>query len=527
MFAIITLLAALVCTENADGTWTCSSDGPSLGPDSGIVEDSEGAYVCTNCTAISSNECERIKNLVIDKSSIIISNCVATVNQLDQFDYELIDLHNSFSDFVPCPYTLVYTISQLKSQYGLASADNSQILAHIRDVVLPQWQATANYSFTQLNPDLKNSTANAYLYTLHAELCGIWSCSYSIAIKMLDEINSLRSSYFTVWDKIFSSLNEAQSIASEAQLVSCASCKLGVSSSGGGGGGSSGSETGCLECYLAQLRQINSNLDAIKSYLLQIKNDLYQFKTDFNREIQNLLDQIEELNYTANRIDDYLEIDQKQYLIKIKEAVISMTNQVHYFDDYILADFYKDHSDQQFDMNVAISEIPDGGGSTWENLTWFSRVEALLGAAAGFGTSSPSEDVDTSILNDYDQAIAEVEADSSGTDARESITTVFESLGDVLEVFNIFEGVSEPSEIFLLQDAPLPLHSSSDTAEITIQLPDTPALISFLRFVRYAFIAFYWFVALVGFAFAVVKLYSTVVSILRWSSSFLGTVFGG
>lgn len=529
MFATITLLAALICTENADGTWTCSSDGPSVGPDSGIVVDPSGSYVCTNCTAISSNECERIKHMVMSNCDAIVTAALNTRGYARDLEDQIQSLVTTFSAFTDCPYHYSNSQSDLNSQPGFDSSLSSISLRNedLWNKMDSAWQTSPNFAVVNVSTVPPSSFVN-YLSMVRSvdHLVGLWQSSFAVAQNSIQQLTNALATIQGVYNGTYRSEATATDLYLQVRdTVSCAPCTLGSSSGGGGG---SGSQTGCLDCYLNHLSRMDSNLDSINDALQALKPQMETYMIRVRSVIERNFDiPLSSLSNLVSRIDDYLQIDQQQYLTTINAAVSSMTNQVHYFDDYILADFYKDHLDQEFDINQAIAEIPEGGGDTWENLTWFSRVEALLGAAAGFGTSSPSDEVDSSILNDYDQALGDVEADSSGIEARQSITTVFESLGDVLEVFNIFEGVSEPSEIFLLRDAPLPLHSSSDTATITIQVPDAPALISFLRFVRYAFIAFYWFVALVGFVFAVVKLYSTVVSILRWSSSFLGNVFGG
>lgn len=528
MFANILLLAALICTENADGTWTCSSDGPSLDPDSGIVIDPEGNYTCTNCIAISSNECDRIKSMVISNCDEIIGATLDTRGYATNLREQLQSLLTTFSNFEECPYHYSSDTGDITNQPGFDSSfeTSTDKYEDLWNKMVSAWESSPNYGIVAIQAVPPESYSVRNMWKSVNYLVGLWQASYAVAQNTTNQLNRALS---TIQD-VINGTRRAQSSAEDIYTqtldsVTCAPCTLGSSTGGGGG---SGSQTGCLDCYLNYLSSMDSNLDSINDALQALKPQLETYITRVRSVIERNFDTpLSSLSNLVSRIDDYLQIDQQQNLITIKEAVISMTNQVHYFDDYILADLYKDHLDQQFDMNQAISEIPEGGGDTWDNLTWFSRVEALLGSVAGFGSSISSDEVDSSILDDYDQAMGVVESDSSGNEARQSITTVFESLEDVLNAFNIFEGVSEPSQIFLLDRADLPLHSSSDTASITIQVPDTPALITFLRFVRNAFIAFYWFAALVGFAFAVVKLYSTVVSILRWSSSFLGTIFGG
>lgn len=123
--------------------------------------------------------------------------------------------------------------------------------------------------------------------------------------------------------------------------------------------------------------------------------------------------------------------------------------------------------------------------------------------------------------------MAAVEADSAGNTARESVSGLFETLEDVFDSLNIFGSVSEPSYLTLLDSAALPLHGSSGTAAVTVSVPDIPAIFTFLRFIRYAFIAFYWILALISFVFAVIWLYRSIVSLIRWATNFIGSIFAG
>lgn len=61
---------AVECHPNGDGTWTCSGEGSSYQPT--IVTNVVG--VCTNCVAMSPEECQEIKSLIRAKSNSILYN---------------------------------------------------------------------------------------------------------------------------------------------------------------------------------------------------------------------------------------------------------------------------------------------------------------------------------------------------------------------------------------------------------------------------------------------------------------------
>lgn len=541
---LVPLLAALHCEQISENVWECTAD------DSGGWEDhypvepdpsNPGSYICTNCISISSTECESIKTTLLGEVSSILSQVQTSQSLVSDTKTNLRALIDDLGRFVSCPYSFIENNRDFDSQPGYDSS-LSTVPARLSDFwnkMKSAWHNSANYQFLGIEPhDPSGFTWAPVKYSANY-LVGVWECSYRTA----NSVNAGISDLLNTLDNAERSLNDVSDVSIpllnyNISSVSCAPCSL--SSSGGSGGsgdsgdsGETGTETGCLTCYTKYLKSLDESVDSINNHVHEINTKVSTFIDDVTDAIKDNLDiPLSSISNTIQRIDDYLRVDQDRLLDSIRSAVVVISNEVsdiqnNFYTSFKRADEFKNLDNQEFSLVEAIKEIPQGGDSVWSRLNWFSRMEALLASIAGFGTNTAdvASEVSSEVMEEYDQNMASVRSDSSGLAAREQISTAMDSVSSVLQSFQIFDGVHEPEAIRLLDAADVPFLSGANGAQLTIEMPNVPAIYSFLRFVRYAFIALYWTASLLSFFFSLLGLYAGVVSLVKWASQFLGSVF--
>lgn len=540
---IIPLFALLTCTEITQNVWECRSDDTGYYPGmEGVDTDDDGNYICTNCVQISESECLSLKQS-------IVSALDTSFRSLDSIDSNsqsaLVAISNKIellSGIDQCPYHYCTTaqMSEISDQPGYDSSlpTTAARLSAFWSTAIETWQGSNNSLLFSGSIPSPSSFANAsYVTRALNYLVGVWDCTYSAAVEILPDLHQTLDLYLQPIPALSQSVrDELGPIGDRVQQVTCSPCTLGNANSGGGGsvgGDQSGVETGCLSCYLDRLDDISETLSYIDNRVESIETKLSQYIDDVKDKIKDNLDiPLSSISNVVQRIDDYLRVDQDQLLDSIRSAVIVISNEVSdiqhdFYEAFKRADESKNLDDEEFDLVEAINEIPNGGDSVWSRLNWFSRMEALLGSIAGFGTNTTdvSTEIPSEFLQEYDTNISSVNSDSSGLAARDQISGAMDTISSVLDSFRIFDGVYEPESIRLLDSSELPFLSGDNGVQLTVEIPEVPAIYSFLRFARYAFIALYWSAALLAFFFALLGLYTGVVSLIKWASQFLGSVF--
>lgn len=346
------LLAVITCTELSDGSWICQGDSYTG------IDEINGEYVCTNCTAISPEQCVLVRQSVLDYIDSV-------TNQLSSLESNIYDAHDtvdslksSLGSFTPCPYDEIVVTGSGAMNGALGAAGYTTTstgrLAYA-EFLLSEWHSTENYNVTRYDPVLLNpgqGLTQAAAYAFHNELVAAWKCSYQVAQNYFPTVESAYFRVADARDAVPDIRSAALSARSYASSVTCAPCTVGST-------GGSGSTTGCLECYLQYLRSLDSNIGRMLDSVNTIKQSVSVLGGNITNQINSLIRLQSNFYNQFNRTDN---ANNQQRLGSIVSEDLAVFGQ-------------------------GFNE------SAFNDLPWFKRVELLLYKVAN-PTNAPVEQID-------------------------------------------------------------------------------------------------------------------------------------
>lgn len=533
LISSLLMVAAITCTPNADGTWTCSGTGIE---DIEGVEETEGGYICTNCVQMSSNDCVRLSQEILDqtnqaymslqglysKTSDLLSTLQATIQKYYDFvdsPYEYITGNSGWSIYYPEDYATKTSSREINNIYFLEN-------------ILPAWHKTENYKICQLDPPIiayGTIPTTVQISASHNTLVGIWKCSYTMAQQNASDLMTTYRQVEQLQTSITAIDNSVVTIREQAESITCSPCKLTTASGEGGGEGSgTGSETGCLECYLNALTQIKEVLERISSYLYSIEQEISKLRADMNDKLKSILDKMDDFSETVDRIDDYLTIDQSNMLSRITVNVEAFGEITNLFARYFRSFNATTDSDLKSTLDKVIGQNNEFDFEAYNETTnWFTRVEILLAMNAGLNVTNEVAQ-NGSIeeeMKDYDTALTEYEQNTEQSEAETSITDFIRTWDEIANAFRFWDNLEEPTEIWLMQSKTLDIGSKKGSLTVNVQAYESPVVRDVLRHIRVGFrILWYALGALVVFLIGA-KLWRTVVDAIKWLIQLLATIF--
>lgn len=401
------VLAAIVCVDNGDGTWTCSGDSDY----EGVTTNETGGTVCTNCVNMTPAECQSKKQALIDLGNQIqqLSDTLGyAFHDTIGFTYDQISAYRAFTDY---PYTMDFNNPQPSANtyaYSILGVstitNNNQFLEAVRKLIT-EWTATTNYYVVQSSPVVPTSATRATVNTWIFEVSSLWHGSFQLAQSAIATLESIYGDLLNEQNLNQQVLTKSYDVISRAESITCSPCQLSDGSSGGG----SGVQTGCLECYLVFLRRYQEQLDHLNDQTAATTNILNQILGSVNSGL-GYLGSIS--NHVA-RIDDYLWTDQSNKLANVEQAIIVISNNIDSIQKYYYHTFsnasdissgvyYDPGVGNPQDFEQVLNNVfnnPQGFDlDLYQKFSWFERVEMLLADIAGIASSTnPSSLSDQSI----------------------------------------------------------------------------------------------------------------------------------
>lgn len=479
------ILAAIVCVDNGDGSWTCSGDSDY----EGVTTNETGGTVCTNCVNMTPAECQSKKQALIDLGNQIqqLSDTLGYAFQSTiGFTYDQIDAYRSFTDF---PWSMIY--NQPYSDVSLdpvgflvgVSSPTLQDYNNAISILFNAWHTSTNNSIVNVSfTTYTGSTANgarSFLNRRYNEISGLWHGSYMLAQSAISTLQAIYGDLLNEQSLNQQILFKSYDVVSRAESITCAPCQL---SDGEGGG--SGVQTGCLECYLVFLRRYQEQLDHLNDQTAATTNILNNILGSVNSGL-GYLGSIS--NHVA-RIDDYLWTDQSNKLANVEQAIIVISNNIDSIQKYYYHTFsnasdissgvyYDPGVGNPQDFEQVLNNVfnnPQGFDlDLYQKFSWFERVEMLLADIAGIASSTnPSSLSDQSI----DQVTSAAQRFESLSDLPSQGAASIMSNGRSLQnlssqISGLFP--SQPSSIVLLEarywigDADLTLNVDSSIVQFS------------------------------------------------------------
>lgn len=356
----LALFAAIVCTPQPDGSWICSGDGGAAGGGQ-VVTNVVG--VCTNCTAMSPEDCQSIKNsiqLYLQEGMETLSDSRQEVNDSLSDIQSVLEEGDSFTPVTQWSASSgsgpVNTAPQF--QYGLGSAGSSIF--------------TGSYP---LGGTANNSIVNYYQQAVKPSLQSAENHLYHV----LFGINSTYNTLSSISDNVLSRVN-------------CSACT--ASFDGDPLETNSPPSSGSCPCD-EQMKALNklvkdeispriSSIDdnvKLLTNIVSIAREQFEIVKVGMHNISNLL----------LRLDDYVldDFSQRVYQIRFDVNYIAsnLRQRVSFIDQqysnstfYVSLDGEKDIDIQNLESQL-LTDTDEGPSFDWgeyKNLTWFGRVEYLL-----------------------------------------------------------------------------------------------------------------------------------------------------
>lgn len=528
------MVAAITCTPNADGTWTCSGTG--IGDIAGVEETPDG-YVCTNCVNMTTNECVKLKNelkIQLERVSSEVSHSLAEAGDLLYKIEQQLLLYN---DIQYCPYEYITRTDGWGVYYpnNLITTGAYRLVNynHFVNNILPNWQNTPNYQIVNLNPpsiSFKDTPHTYQLTALHNSLVALWKSSYEMGMQAGNDINTINEQVSSVRSGLYHAQEETSVMTYQIDSITCESCKLTLGDSEGDGeGGETGSEAGCLECYLKALADIKDVLDRISSYLYSIEQEITKLRSDMNDKLKSILDKMDDLSESFERLDDYLRIDQSNLLSRITVNVEAFGEITNLFSRYFHSFNATSDSDLKSTLNKVIGADNKFNFEAYQATTnWFTRVEILLAMNAGLHTTNNVEDTEEDFddkMKDYDDALSSYEQETEQETAEKSITDFVRTWEEIAAAFRFWDNLEEPTEIWLMQSKTLDIGSVKGSLTVNVKSYEAPVVRDVLRHIRVGFRVLWWSLGAFVVFMIGTRLWSTVVDAIKWLIHLLATIF--
>lgn len=422
------------------GDFSSSAEVPVEDPSSG--GGGGGTNVCTNCTAMTVQQCEQHKTNVLEYAAITRAS----------FDQALADLGNAKND-----------LSFVKSQLEGLKVEGDAFVPG--DSTLNSWGSSSaerviNLLSTQqgsyLFPD--NSSAGSISIQAHNYVGGVGSIYnyYNQAVKpaltsaetYIDKVDDEIS--FAI-DNMTSAVGDLNSLTTYVQNdIVCSVCQSAGGGGGSGGGGSGDDDDddgggGSGGCPCAEV------LNHILQVLMDMQQDLKTIKTKINRwdsiidqinaNIASISSDVYKIRRTTDLMDDFFRDDTELNFAKLIEHTLTLSNSVFsgslslppnlYWTDYTNATQLLDAQGDNFDWAEKGSTISTATGQwridfgEYEQLNWFQRIEYLLGNIAGiFNPTSGVSDVDFSQEDKANQDLVKDQLSQDTFDLDSQVTPV-------------------------------------------------------------------------------------------------------
>lgn len=403
VFAFIPLfLAQVVCVDNGDGSWTCTGSGIP-----GVTTNAQGQATCTNCVNMSPAECREKRNSLITD----LSNLEIDLQGLVSFASEkagevgmMADDFRGFTDYPHSYYGSTYSASNLQSFLASVTGSSGNNASNRQAAVT---QLVYEYN----DSDNSDYTGDYYMpssfsandaWATHQGVYGFWHGSYMVGSQVAPALDRASSALGQCAQQANSMQSDVVSILSTAESINCAPCVLGD----GDGGGGSGTQVGCLECYLVFLRRYTEQLDLLNVQVSALTNIQMRILSEV-KDINSILPSI---SNHVGRIDDYLWTDQSNMLANVEAAIIVISNNVdtiqqYYFhtfsnaSDISMGVYAGKDTGREMSFAEAYSNVfhygtegKDFNENDYIKLDWFRRVELLLTEISGvFNTSIDDE----------------------------------------------------------------------------------------------------------------------------------------
>lgn len=457
----------VTCTDNGDGTWTCRGSGYQF------PTNEMGQATCTNCVAMSPSECQNFKSSVLSYCDTIdydLSNLSTDIGNVFDLCITNSSKYYSFTDW---PYSAIpdttsnsWADSLLPELTGSSQNSSTNWLQAVLNLVsLFNSSPQVLSGVLPPSPSLSGSV-NKSIFIRHAlSVYGFWHASYLVAQQAMVDFNQVSYAVEPLKYTVQSISNDTDYVRSEVNRVTCSTCVLG-SGDGDSSGGGSGSNVGCLECYLVFLRRFQASLETIEDKVSSIKSTVDNIDRTVASGFSDLVSGVGTLTNIATRIDDYLHSDQSNMLYTVQQAVVVISNNVDSIQRYFFNTFSNasdiasgSYDSRQLTMEEVFNSIflpKDQGGfqlSEYEKYDWFRRIELQLSQISGiFSDESIDDGVSDSELDSMkDSADGFQDLSSSASSTGESIVSVGSSLRSAAHsIGNIFPSSAPPGEITLL-----------------------------------------------------------------------------
>lgn len=242
---ILLCRAEVTCTKQADGSWICSGDGTSTGQT--VVTNIVG--VCTNCVAMSPEDCQSMKDQLSSDLGFqlgLLNEASAEINIAKSSIDDLIDEGSDFTGIT----------DYSTSAFGTSAAASSAVQSS------SQYQYVSSYRSSPLTSSqiqtaggtAVNSIYNYYISSVEPTLDSVYS-----SLNIIDEKNTA----------VRSSITAVQTTVNNINCSACTASYDGAASSTNSSGGSATcSECPCKEQFDALL-EVQKN---IRSKVYDISN---------------------------------------------------------------------------------------------------------------------------------------------------------------------------------------------------------------------------------------------------------------
>lgn len=423
----------VICT----GDFSSSAEVPVEDPSSG---GGGGTNVCTNCTAMTVQQCEQHKTNVLEYASITQAS----------FDRALMDLGNARND-----------LSLVRSQIEGLKQEGDNFVSYPSNSDIPGSATASKVDFILNGPTgpyiSTGSTSSPSISTVRGGNNSIYSY-YNEAVKPAltsaeSYVNKVASEIDFAIDNITSAFVDLDSLITYVQNdIVCSVCQSSGGSGGGGsGGGGSGDDDdddgggGSGGCPCAEV------LNHILQVLMDMQQDLKTIKTKINRwdsiidqinaNIASIASDVYKIRRTTDLMDDFFRDDTELNFAKLIEHTLTLSNSVFsgslslppnlYWTEYTNATQFLDAQGDNFDWAEKGSTISTATGQwridfgEYEQLNWFQRIEYLLGSIAGiFNPTSGVSDVDFSQEDKANQDLVKDQLSSDTFDLDSQVTPV-------------------------------------------------------------------------------------------------------